>query len=106
MVKAGTIFPSGNILDIILCSHRFRIGSCEVLAPLPHCSHCPIVCTYVFQDLFIHSNNNNSVKKFIWPRGRYDLIGRSLQDIDWADEFHLLDAQQQFARLLFSAASC
>ena len=41
--KDSTIFPSGNILDIFLTTDNERVGSCEVLAPLPGCSHVPVI---------------------------------------------------------------
>ena len=43
IVRESTIFPSGNILDIFLTTDNERVGSCEVLAPLPGCSHVPVI---------------------------------------------------------------
>ena len=100
IVREATIFPSGNILDLILCSHSFRIGSCSVLAPLPKCCHCPIVCTYIFQNLTSLPDVNNPVYKYIWPKGRYDLISSRLLDIDWTDELYHLTPNAQYCRLL------
>ena len=48
MVKEATNYPSGNILDLIMLTHAERLGSYQVLASLPACSHCPITVEYIF----------------------------------------------------------
>ena len=78
MVEKSSIFPSGNILDLILSSHSFRICNCDIRAHFPQSPHCPVVCTYVFQDFSVSSNRLHSVGSFIWPKGRYELISSSL----------------------------
>ena len=100
MVRKSTIFPSGNILDLILCSHSFRIGNYDVLAQFPQSPHCPVVCTYVFQDFSVSTNRLHPVESFIWPKGRYELISRSLRDVDWNDELCFLGPCEQYVRFL------
>ena len=100
MVKKITIFPSGVILDLILCSQSFRIGNYDVLAPFPQSPHCPVVCTYVFQDFSVSTNRLCSLETFIWPKGKYNLISSSLQDVDWNDELSFLGPCEQYARFL------
>ena len=39
IVNESTHFPSGNILDLVLTTNSERIGLCNVLCPLPRCSH-------------------------------------------------------------------
>ena len=50
MSQVPTYFPSGNVLDLIHYSHEERVGTWEVLSPLPCCSHDIVVYTYLFQN--------------------------------------------------------
>ena len=82
IISLPTIFPSGNILDLILLSHDDRIGKYEVLPPLPNCAHCSVSFSYIFQDGFLSNNLFNSPMN-IWNKGNYYLFGRHLDEIDW-----------------------
>ena len=96
MVKKNTIFPSGIILDLILCSQSFRIGNYDVLAPFPQSPLCPVVTRF----FSVSTKRLCSVESFIWPKGRYELISRSLQDVDWFDKLCFLGPCEQKARIL------
>ena len=51
--------------------------------------------------IFIFSNNSLFiVENFIWPKGQYGLIGKSLLDVDWNDELCLLGQCEQYTRFL------
>lgn len=50
-IDEPTYPKSGNILDLVLTSEPDRIGSLNVLAPLPGCDHCVISFDYIFDDL-------------------------------------------------------
>ena len=48
-VSEPTFPESGNILDLVLISEQDRIGSINMLAPLPGRDHCHVVFDCVFQ---------------------------------------------------------
>ena len=101
VVTDSTIFPSGNIIDLFLSTHSERVGSCEVLAPLPGCYHVPIIVSYVFQDLPGTLNDIlPDVPDKLWARGRYDIISSILRDIDWGAELGGLHPDLQYQTLL------
>ena len=69
----NTIFPSGNLLDLFLSNNCERVGSCEVLAPLPGRSYVPVIVYFVCQYLQWTLNDVLSgVPYKLWTRGRYD----------------------------------
>ena len=94
IVCESTIYPSGNILDLILLSHAERLGDHEVLAPLPGCDHCPVITDYVFQDRDFQPNANENTNIFLWGRGKYNLFYRCLQVMDWEYELQLLSPNE------------
>ena len=94
-----TNFPSGNILDLCLVSHPERIGSCIVLPPLPNCSHCPVLTSYVFQSPQPPAASSGDSCR-VWTKGKYNLIAEALQDVDWEAELLSLPADLQYARFL------
>ena len=101
VVRDSTIFPSGNILDLFLSTDSERVGSCEVLAPLPGCCHVPVVVSYVFQDLPGTINDVlPDVPDKLWTRGRYDIISSILRDVDWGSELSDLPPDIQYQKLL------
>ena len=107
MVKKSTIFPPGNLLDLILCSHSFMIGNCDVLAPFLQSPHCPVICTYVFQYLSVSTNRLHSVESFIWQKVDMNLsveVCRMLTGItscnSWVPVSSMLDFSQFCVLLL------
>ena len=89
------------MLDLILCSHEERVGTREVLPPLPGCSHCVAVCTYLFQ------NNVNDTEcmtvsedERLWTRGDYESMVEFPESVDWVFEFLYLDVAQQYDRFV------
>ena len=99
IVSEGTIFPSGNVLDLCLVSFPDRVGSCNVLPPLPSCPHCPVLVNYVFQDLNTSISTNGQPDR-IGTKGNYNLMSRCLQSVDWEHELCSLPANRQYSRLL------
>ena len=92
-------FPrSGNILDLILTTETDRISEVEVKPPPPGCDHASIHCQYTF-DIEVQTPSYSPLRT-LWFRGRYDLINRSLADIDWDIEFMHLNAQEAFDSLI------
>ena len=107
MVEQSTFFPSGNVLDLLLTNSPERIGSCSVLPPLPGCHHSPVVVETVFQDSHLldsladpRTQLGPRQKRFIWSRGRCDLIAQSLAHVDWNNELGNMDVQSQYNCLL------
>ena len=100
VVRESTIFPSGNILDLILFSHEERFGDYEVLPPLPGCCHSPVTATYVFQRLNQTENEILEAKVTLWSRGKYNLLSQCLQMIDWEAELHHLTPDDQYQKFL------
>ena len=93
-------FPrSGNILDLVLSTDADRVGSVQVLPPLPGCDHCPILCTYVF-DFEPPPSQSAPAKYRKWQRGKYDILSRALHDIDWDAEFTGLDISGAYNRFV------
>jgi hypothetical protein len=85
-VDEATFVSSGNILDLFLTSETDRVGSVELLAPFPRCSHCPVVCSYLFgSDLDVARGEIVSVG-YSWHRGNYYRFSEALSYIDWEVE--------------------
>ena len=99
IVSQGTFFPSGNVLDLCLVSFPDRVGSCNVLPPLPSSRHCPVLVNYVFQDLNTTISTNGQRDR-IWTKGNYNLMSTCLQSVDWEHELCSLPANRQYSRLL------
>ena len=100
IVREGTHFPSGHILDLFFVTDSERIGSCVVLAPLPRCCHAPILCSYVFQNLSILNEYSSKRQTRLWTRGNYNAIRQVLLNTDWYFELNELPPDLQFDRLL------
>ena len=50
VVQESIIFPSGNILDLVLCLHSERVSCVDVPAPFSNYSHGMVKFSYVFQE--------------------------------------------------------
>ena len=96
-VTEPTNFPSSNILDLCLLSHRERLGSASIKPPLPACSHGVVLLEYTFQEL---PPSHNFQNKKVWTKGNYALISDRLANYDWTVEFEGLNTQQMYSRLL------
>ena len=84
-------FPrSGNILDIVLTTEPDRVGTLDVLTPLPSCDHCPTSFEYVFSNQCVPISLQIPVRR-AWHRGKYHSISKRLSDIDWDFELSYLD---------------
>ena len=93
-------FPkSGNTLDLVLTSELDRIGSLEVMAPLPGCDHCAISFDYIFSTSSSHVPSiGHPATHRDWYRGKYRMAGAKLSNIDWDLELAYLDADQSYKR--------
>ena len=93
-------FPrSSNILDLILSTEDDRVASVQILAPLPGCDHCPTLCHYVF-DHVTASHNAFAGPRRRWHKGRYDLIARRLEAVDWDHELNFRSCQGAYDRFV------
>ena len=99
VVNESTCFPSGNVLDLFLTSNSERIGSCLVMPPFLRCSHSPVLCTYVFQDIGFDADNVEITQR-LWTKGRFDIMSDILNVIDWDDELHDLSPDLQYRKFL------
>ena len=92
-----TNFTSCNVIDLVFCSHSYRVGNVEVLAPFPSCSHGVLF----YEDFYQESNSTRGrgKKDRLWSRVKYDLISRSLQTIDCHFELSHLDVEKMYDRL-------
>jgi hypothetical protein len=95
-VHDPTFLQSGNILDIVLTTEDDRVGDVEVLAPFPHCGHCPVYFTY----WFLHEVQENGTvsPRRAWHRGKFSEINEHLSDIDWVFEFQERSVNDMFSR--------
>ena len=99
LVNEATNHPSGKVIDLCLVTHAYRVGQCSVLAPLPSCTHSPILIDYVFQSL-PSSVTPAGLPKRIWTKGKYNLIASCLSRIDWEAELLALPADIQYSKFL------
>ena len=97
-IEEATFPRSGNILDLIFTTETDRISEIDVRPPPPGCDHASIHCQYTF-DKEVQTPAYSPLR-ILWYRGRYDLISRSLTDIDWDTEFMHLNAEEAFTSLL------
>ena len=90
VVNSSTNFPSGNVIDLCLCSFPDRVGLCNVLPPLPGCSHGVLLVHYVFQNNNEFSLSPGSDR--LWARGSYSQMRDILLQVDWGYElnYHVL----------------
>ena len=100
LVRESTHFPSGNILNLFLTSNSERVGSCLILPPLPSCSHSPVFCSYVFQNLNFFSSRSGFKKDRLWTKGRYDIMATILDGVDWESELEDFTPNFQYNILL------
>ena len=81
LVTEATFLPSGNTLDLILCTDPDRFLEVEYLPPLPRCHHCPVLSRLIYQ------SNTRSMEeecdRYSWNRGNYAEMLRELHDMDW-----------------------
>ena len=54
MINEPTNFPSCTTIDLCLVTDEERVGQCEVLPPLPQCTHGPIKMLYTYQQFEDH----------------------------------------------------
>ena len=50
-----------------------------------NCGHCPVLISCVFQNKYLDFNHNY-VQQWLWTKGKYDLMSRCLNEIDWVFE--------------------
>lgn len=98
-VSEPTFPRSSNILDLILSTEDDRVASVEVIAPLPGCDHCAIVCDYLF-DLVNAPQSPPPRPSRKWHKGRYCQISQRLNVVDWDFEFQYLDCQGAYDRFI------
>ena len=93
-------FPrSGNILDIVLTTEPDRVGTLDVLPPLPSCDHCPTSFEYVFSNQCVHILSDPPQHR-AWHRGKYHSICKRLSDIDWNFELSYRDVNGSYSFLV------
>ena len=93
-------FPrSGNILDIVLTTEPDRVGTLDVLPPLPSCDHCPTSFQYVFSNQSVPISPQTTHRR-AWHRGKYHSISKRLSDIDWDLELSYLDVNGTYSFLV------
>ena len=98
-VGFGTFFPSGNTLDLVLTSDDDRIGEVYASEPLPGCSHCPVIGSFIFQ--FADGLEDSfSDEKLAWSKGNYSLISEELLEFDWEIAFQGLEVGECYEMFL------
>ena len=97
-VHEGTFVPSGNTLDLILTSEPDRVGDVSLLAPFPHCGHCPVIAQYIFQSE-TKVNASNQPARTLWFKGQYNHISEALEAWDWDFEFCDTSVESDFSLL-------
>ena len=98
-VREPTFPRSGNILDIVLTTEPDRVGTLDVLPPLPSCDHCPTSFEYVFSDQCVHIVSETPQRR-AWHRGKYRSICKRLSDIDWNFELSYRDVNDSYSFLV------
>jgi hypothetical protein len=88
---------SGNILDLVLTTDPDRVGSVEVLPPLPCCGHSPVLFDYVFVGDVRDRDSGGG--RLLWQRGDYDSISGALSSWDWDYEFDGLTVNDNYTLL-------
>ena len=68
-----------------------RINNC----PLPGCSHGAVKIRYLFQEFTARTAHESSMNR-LWSRGKYNIIGRCLDAIDWEYELESHDVDTQY----------
>ena len=96
-VREPTNFPSENIIDLCLLSHRDRLGDIRVKPPLPSCSHGVVLASYLFQ---FDAPSLQTAETRLWTRGFYSKIAEKLGDFDWDFEFTGLNTQHMYSKLI------
>ena len=98
-VSEPTFPRSSNILDLVLSTEADRMGSIQVLPPLPGCDHCPVVCNYVFDLHFLPPQSvPDQCRK--WHKGKYKLVLRALENVDWQFELSHRDINSMYDRFI------
>ena len=101
---AEATFPrSGNILDLVLTSEQDRIGSIEVLAPLPGFDHCPVIFDYVFQSVSCSDvvTDPSCAQRRAWHKGNYASVRQQLSAFNWGHEFGSKSAAECVLHMTF-----
>jgi hypothetical protein len=99
-VSESTFVSSGNVLDLFLTSELDRVGDVEVLAPLPRCSHSPVICDYLFENVSEPDDGTRHSLRYSWHRGNYGAISEALSRVDWPLEFVHLDVDEAYSVFL------
>ena len=84
-VKFPTIFPSGNILDLVFTSDYDGVVFVDSLEPLPGCCH---VC--VLFEVSLKSHYESQLKSDLvrdWHRGDFGGMNLHLSSVDWDFEY-------------------
>ena len=99
-VSEPTYPQSSNVLDLFLTSDPDRVGQVKILPPIPKCDHCPFIVDYIFQGSFTSPSQASPhvAKARLWERGRYPIMNRELDSVDWDFEFAFQDVNACFQR--------
>ena len=98
LVLDSTFYPSGNILDLILCSDADRFFDVECVSPLPNCHHCPVVGKMIYQVDEI--DRTGAVERYSWSKGDYNALINELFDVQWELLFEGLYAEECYQEFL------
>ena len=99
IIREGTFFPSGSVLDLCLVLDLDRVGLTRVLPPLSGSYHCPILSGYIFRTQCAVINNDGQPDRLL-AKGKYNLISECLGDVDWETDLSSLTVQDQFRKML------
>ena len=106
MINEPTNFPSCTTIDLCLVTDEERVGQCEVLPPLPQCTHGPIKMLYTYQQFEDHiPMGPETQSRKIWNRANFEGMKARLDEIDWNQEFDNLGVQDQYRKFLDIAVS-
>ena len=98
VVLEPTNFPSNNTIDICLVSDEERVGSCEVLPPLPNCSHGIVKVLYTFQ--YEPADSDTQLlpehRSRIWSRANFAGMRTCLDQIDLDSHLRSFPADYQY----------
>lgn len=105
-VNEPTYLRSDNILDLVLTSETDRVISVTLHPPFPHCDHCLVKFSYIFQGDY--DDIDDAVTFLDWSRGKYSKIRQALDRYDWDLEFMNLnidDTNAIISSLLWNLSS-
>ena len=94
-VHSPTFFPSGSVLDLLLCSESESVGDVTVCLPFPGCHHSPVLV-----DLFFTPSEGASRCARLWFKGNFDCISEELFSLDWRTLFEGLSVEDCYSLFL------